>query len=82
MNSVAFLTEKRDETRRMCANRSTQREYVLRDEVASPTVISESVFITAVIDAKQKRYLMTCDIPNAFIQTEIKEQQIGERIII
>jgi len=25
---------------------------------------------------------MTCDIPNAFVQIEIKQQEIGERIIM
>jgi len=25
---------------------------------------------------------MTCDIPNAFVQTEIKQQEIEERIIM
>ncbi len=63
------------------ANGSVQREYVLRDK-ASPTVISESVFITSTIDAKENRDIMTCDIPNAFVQTEIKKQEIGERIIM
>jgi len=84
MESLMFLTEKRDGTvkARACANGSVQREYVVRDKAASPTVISESVFITSCIDAKENRDVMTCDIPNAFVQTEIQNQEIGERIIM
>ncbi len=84
MESLMFLTGKHDGTvkARACANGSVQREYVLRDKAASPTVISESVFITSTIDAKENRDVMTCDIPNAFVQTEIKKQQIRERILM
>ena len=84
MESLMFLTEKRDGTvkARACANGSVQREYVMRGKAASPTVISESGFITSTIDAKENRDVMACDIPNAFVQTEIKEQEIGKRIIM
>jgi len=84
MESLMFLTEKRDGTikARACANGSVQRDYLLREKVASPTVISESVIITSCIEAKENRDIMTCDIPNAFVQTDINEQEIGERIIM
>jgi hypothetical protein len=79
-----FLVEKRDGTvkGRTCANGSTQREYMDRDEAASPTAMTESIIITGVIDAKQRRDVMTADIPNALVQTEIGEKEIGERIIM
>jgi len=84
MESLMFVTEKRDGTvkARACANGSAQREYIVREKAASPTVISESVFITSCIDARESRDVMTCDIPNAFVQTEIQNQEIGERIIM
>jgi hypothetical protein len=84
MESLIFLTQKRDGTvkGRTCANGSTQREYMDRDEAASPTVITESIFITGVIDAKQRRDVMTADIPNAFVQTDIDEKKVGERIVM
>ena len=55
MESLIFLTEKKDGTikARTCANGSTQREYTGRDEAASPTALTESHLITAVIDAKK-----------------------------
>jgi hypothetical protein len=82
MESLIFLTEKRDGTikARTCANGSTQREYIPREEATSPTASTEAILITGVIDAKQKRDVMTLDIPNAFVQTPIPKG--GEKIIM
>jgi hypothetical protein len=82
MESLIFLNEKRDETvkARMCANGSTQRSYIAREDVSSPTAASEAILITGVIDAKQKRDVMTLDIPNAFVQTKIPLD--GDKIIM
>jgi hypothetical protein len=46
----------------------------------SPTAASEAILITGVIDAKQNRDVMTLDIPNALVQTEISLD--GHKIII
>ena len=82
MESLIFLTEKRDGTvkARTCANGSTQREYIPREEATSPTAATEAILITGVLDAKQGRDVMTLDIPNAFVQTEIPERD--EKIIM
>ena len=55
MESLIFLVEKRDKTvkARTCANGSTQREYICRENAASPTASTASILITSVIDAKQ-----------------------------
>ena len=53
-----------------------------RDEAASPTTMTESVMITATIDAKQNRDVMTADIPNAFVQVDIDEKEKGEQIVM
>eukprot|EP00957_Ditylum_brightwellii_P019022 1432122-Ditylum_brightwellii.AAC.1 len=70
MESLIFLTEKRDKSvkARTCANGSTQRSYISREETASPTAATESVRITGFIEAKQQRDLITLDVPNAFVQ--------------
>ncbi len=83
MESLIFLNEKRDgETvkARMCANGSTQRAYISREQASSPTVSSEAIITTGVIDAKQRRDVMTLDIPNAFVQTKIALN--GDKIIM
>jgi hypothetical protein len=82
MESLIFLTENRDETikARVCANGSTQRAYIAREEASSPTAALEAILITGVIDAKHNRDVMTLDIPNAFVQMEISLG--GEKIIM
>ena len=76
MESLVFLTEKRDGTvkARACANGSTQRSYTNKEETASPTAATESILITGVIEAKQKRDVITLDIPNAFVQTPLPQK--------
>jgi hypothetical protein len=48
MESLIFLTEKRDETvkARVCANGSTQRAYMSKEEALSPTAASEAIITT------------------------------------
>ena len=66
MESPNFLNEKRDENIKaiIFANGSTQRAYIFREEATSPTAVSEDIINTVVIDAKQKRDVMTLDIQN------------------
>jgi L-asparaginase II len=73
LESLIFLSEKKDGTLKVChcANGSTQREYMQCEEVASPTVITESMLLTAANEAEDRHDVPTCDIPNAFIQTEV-----------
>jgi hypothetical protein len=75
-----LLLENRDRTAksRTCANRDTQREYTDRDEAASPTAMAECIVITGVINAKQSRDVVTGDIPNAFVQTDIDKRRVGD----
>jgi hypothetical protein len=55
MERLIFITKKKDRKikARTCTNRSTQHEYTKCNEAASPTALTESHLITAVIDAKQ-----------------------------
>jgi hypothetical protein len=54
-----------------------------RDDAASPTAMTESILITTTIDAKQKCDVMTADILNAFVQTDVDEKnQVKEDRII
>ena len=57
MNSLIFLTEKRDGTikARACANGSTRRTHIDKNKAASPTVTTEAILTTAVMNAKQQR---------------------------
>ena len=55
MESLMFLVEKRDKIikARTVANNSTQRLYTPKEEAASPTAATDSIFVTATVDAKQ-----------------------------
>jgi hypothetical protein len=77
LESFIFLAEKKDDQikGRICANGSTQREYVGRNQASSPTVSTESIFLTVTIEAEENRDIMTVDIPNAFVQTELNLQE-------
>jgi hypothetical protein len=57
-----------------CGNSSTQQEYMLRNNMSSPMVNTESTMLTAVIEAQENREVVTCNIPNAFIHTEATEK--------
>ena len=85
MQSLLFLVEKRDKTikARHCANGSVQRNWISSENMASPTVYTESVLLSAVIDAQECRDVAVFDIPNAFIQTEADERdKDGNRMIM
>jgi hypothetical protein len=71
MESIMFLTEKRDGTikARNVTDGRTQRDWMSKEETASPTVLLESLLLTAVIDAKEHRDVCVVDIPHAFVQT-------------
>ena len=84
MESLLFLVEKRDGRlkARNCANGSTQREFMGKEESTSPTVLTESILLTCIIDAKEGCDVMTGDIPNAFVQTDANKYKDGDRIIM
>ena len=54
---------------RACVNGSPQRAYICKEDVSSPTVANESVFITSVIAAHEKRFVRCYDVPGAFLHT-------------
>ena len=84
MDSLIFLVEKRDKTvkARTCANGRAQRAYMRKEDTTSPTVLTESILLTSVIDAREGRDVMTTDIPNAFVQTDVEEQELGKHHIL
>ena len=56
---------------RGCADGRKQRSYINKEQSASPTVASESVFITAIIDALERRVVVVADIPGAFMHSDM-----------
>jgi hypothetical protein len=50
-------------------------EDITKEDASSPTVSSEAVMLTCVIDATEKRDVAVVDIPNAFIQTVVEDEK-------
>ena len=77
VSSLLFLKKKRDGElkSRMCANGSKQRTYdgYDKNDAASPTAATESVFITGVIDALEGRAVAILDLPGAFLHCDNDE---------
>jgi len=85
LESQIFLTEKKDGLikGRHFANGNPQRQWMDLEQVSSPTIITESTMITTIIEARENRDFATCDIWNAFIQTEVEKQdKDGHRTIM
>jgi hypothetical protein len=71
---LMFIKEKRcgKIKGRGCADGRSQREYMSKEETSSPTVATEALILTCVIDAIEGRDVATCDIPGAFMQSDMK----------
>ena len=72
---LMFLKQKRCRKikARGCADGRKQRVYTLKEEASAPTVKTESVFLSSVIDAYEHRNVMTVDVPGAFMQADLEE---------
>ena len=77
LESHMFLKEKRDGSikGRTVAGGNKQRDYISKEDASSPTVATESVLLTCIIDAEEERDVAVIDIPNAFIQTRIEDEK-------
>jgi hypothetical protein len=78
LSSLLFLKEKRsrDIKGRACVNDAPQWAYISKDEAASPTVSTESTFITSRIAAKERRKVRCYNVPSAFVNTNVDEEVI------
>ena len=58
---------------RGCADGRKQRVYKTKEETSSPTISTEALFLTCMIDALEGRDVATLDIPGAFMQADMDE---------
>jgi hypothetical protein len=82
LESHMFLKEKRDKMikGRTVAGGNKQRDYILKEDVSSPTVSTESVLLSCIVDAQEERDVAVIDIPNVFIQTRVKRKE--DKVVI
>jgi hypothetical protein len=57
------------------ADDNKQQRYIMKEDASSPTVSSEAVMLTCVINANENREVAIVDIPNAFVQTVVKDEK-------
>ena len=66
----------------MVCNGKGTREWLTREDSASPAAAHESIMLAAIINAKEGQDVMCADLPNALIQTEMPKVEKGEERII
>jgi hypothetical protein len=75
---IMFLKEKRcgKLKGRGCADGRPQRAYRTKEDTSSPTVTTEALMLSCMIDATKHRDVATCDIPGAFMQSKMEGKVI------
>jgi hypothetical protein len=58
---------------RTCADGRKQRQYINQEDSTSPTVSTEALLITLMIDALENRDVATSDVPGAFLHSDMDE---------
>ena len=73
-----FITKKRcgRVKARGCADGRKQRDMYSKEEAASPTVSTEAILLTSVIDAKEGQDVATTDIPVAYLNADMDDEVI------
>jgi hypothetical protein len=84
LESHIFVERKQDGVlkARQVTGGNKQRGYIMKEDVRSLTVSSVAVMLTCVVDANENREVAIVDIPNAFVQTVVKDEKDGAFIRI
>lgn len=79
-----YLKEKRDGSTkgRGCADGRPQRVYTPKSETSSPTASLAGILLTCMIDAFERRDVATVDIPGAFLQTKMPEDEEDVHVVL
>jgi hypothetical protein len=77
LESHMFLKLKRDRTikGRTVAGGNKQRDYISKEDASSPTIATDSVLLSFIIDAEEHRDVAVVDIPNEFVQTLMENEK-------
>ncbi len=52
-----------------------QQDYIAKEDVSSPMVLAEAVMLACVINALNDQDIAIINIPSAFVQTIIKNEE-------
>ena len=77
LESIMHVKHKRGNSKkaRLCADGRKQRLMMRKDESASPTVCTNSVFITAAVEAAERRRTAVVDLPGAYLSTDMDGEE-------
>ncbi len=77
LESQIFVEEKQDGKikARKVVRGNKQQDYITKEDVSSPVVSAEAGMLTCVIDALKDQDIAVIDIPNAFVQTVLKDEE-------
>jgi hypothetical protein len=66
LKSHVFVKKKRTGQIKACkvAGGNKQRDFISKENASSPTVVTESVLLTSLVDAQENRDVAIVDIPN------------------
>jgi hypothetical protein len=72
-----FLKQKRDGKIkwRTVAGGNKQRDYISKEDASSPTVVTETLLLSCIIDAEEGRGVAVVDISNAFVRTHVENKK-------
>jgi hypothetical protein len=72
-----FLKQKRDGNikGRFVVGGNKQPDYISKEDASSPTVATEAVLLSCIIDAEEGRNVAVVDIPNTCVQTRVENEK-------
>jgi hypothetical protein len=75
LRAVNLIKEKRDGKLkgRTCADGRSQRSLYTKEETSSPTVSTDALMMSMVIDAKEKRDVATADVVGAYLNADMPD---------
>ena len=76
--SINLIKEKRDGKikGRSVADGRKQHKMFLKDEITSPTVSTDALLMTLIVDAMEEREVGTADVPGAYLQADMEDHVI------
>ena len=63
-------------------NDKPAREWICKEDKSSTTAFTESILLISAIDTTEKRYTVSLNVPNAFIEIHMTLNPDKERVIM
>ena len=65
---------------RGCADSKKERKYLTKDDTSAPTVATEALFLTCLIDAMEHQKITTFNIHESFMQTYMEGETVHMKL--